>query len=127
MVPILPVDKDAGEHYCGGRRGVIHDRHPLAGVPDHWNIMPNGDRTCSFCGSMHLADFEKFCRSVIDGTAPEGSRVEGTTKSYKVYVCRPDVRNAHDGAIKFYADHQPVLDADAHVSLVHEAIRKSVR
>lgn len=45
-----------------------------------------------------------ICRKTI---VDERYGVEGTTKSYKVYVRQPGVRNAGEGAIKFYMYHAP--------------------
>lgn len=70
---------------------------------DFWSREVNGDRTCSFCGGMHPDDFVKIMEKIRDGV--EGYRIDQSDKSYKVYVHQPDVKNADDGAIKFYKYH----------------------
>lgn len=69
---------------------------------DEWRIEPNGDRTCSFCGSLHPADFEKVLEQAI---ADETTRIEQSDKSYKVYIHREGITNASEGAIKYYKQH----------------------
>jgi hypothetical protein len=73
-------------------------------LPDTWNKGPDGNRTCSCCGSIHPDDLMAICRKTL--TDPRYG-VEGTTKGYKVYVRQPDVCNAGQGAIKFYMWHAP--------------------
>jgi hypothetical protein len=69
----------------------------------HWRTEANGDRTCSYCGSLHPDDFLDIMQRYAAGE--EGYRFELTTKSYKVYANRAGVRNANDGGIKFYGAH----------------------
>lgn len=75
---------------------------------DYWRKV-GPDRTCSFCGSMHPQDFMAFLQRVID----EGDdvRLERSDKRYKIYLHRPGISNAFDGAIKFYTQHLTQLDA----------------
>lgn len=77
--------------------------------------MPNGDRCCSWCGSLHPEDLIDIIYGYIEGT--EGYHLSFTDKSYKLYVNRPGVRNASEGGIKFYVDHE-----DGH----HEEIRAAI-
>jgi uncharacterized Zn-finger protein len=74
------------------------------GHPATWDLGPDNNRTCSYCGSIHPDDLMKICRKTL---ADDRYAVEGTTKSYKVYVRQPGVRNASEGAIKFYMNHVP--------------------
>lgn len=69
---------------------------------DTWRVLPNGDRTCSFCGSMHPEDLLAFMEKMSE---LPGARLEMSDKSYKMYIHRPEVSNAGDGAIKFYMWH----------------------
>lgn len=87
---------EAGRHSCGSRGSVDLT------LPDRWHIGSDGNRTCSYCGSMHPEDLMEICRKTMIN-ADYG--VESTTKSYKVYVRQPGVRNAAEGAIKFYMWH----------------------
>lgn len=69
----------------------------------HWRVEKNGDRTCSYCGSLHPDDFLQIMEAYAAG---EPSYHFGLTdKSYKVYAKRPDVMNASEGGIKFYGHH----------------------
>jgi len=44
----------------------------------------------------------KFCQNVPKN---EGYMVEPSTKAYKIYIRRPHIKNAGQGAIKFYTQH----------------------
>lgn len=95
----------AGQQRCG-RRGESHFGLNDGGkeLPDIWHIGPDGYRTCSYCGSLHYDDFMALCRRAID---QEGYRIEPSDKQYKIYVVQPGVRNASEGAIKYYTAHSP--------------------
>jgi len=80
--------------------------------PDHWNkFKSNGDRVCSYCGSLHWEDMLRLVHESAE--APEDAdysstvEIEPSDKSYKVYVHQPGVRNAHEGGTKFYMQHVP--------------------
>jgi len=87
------------EHLCPRRaEGVLP---AFVNSTDAWE-MRGGDRVCSFCGSLHPEDFMKFCQDVPSN---DGYMVEPSTKSYKIYIRRPHIKNAGQGAIKFYTQH----------------------
>jgi len=65
---------------------------------DTWDKVGD-DRVCSFCGSIHPDDLLNLVKEKGLGV------IEGSTKSYKWYLRRPEVRNAGFGAIKFYKWH----------------------
>lgn len=69
---------------------------------DRWRHEPNGDRTCSFCGSIHPDDLLAILKSI---PATPDVYVYWSDKAYKLYIHRPEVTNAKDGAIKFYTWH----------------------
>lgn len=71
---------------------------------DSWRSEPNGDRTCSFCGSLHPDDAIKHLKRYVETGGKEG-RFSTTSKTYKVYVNGPNVKNAAEGGIKFYVWH----------------------
>jgi hypothetical protein len=72
---------------------------------DRWSLHYNGDRTCSFCGSWDPAQFIAFCDVIATaGTTAPGS-VDYIRQKGKLYVHRPGIRNAGEGAIKFYCAH----------------------
>ncbi len=112
----------AGRHRCGDR-----GRNPLASkmfrgdqdLPDTWDFGPDGNRTCSFCGSIHPDDLMKICQLTL---ADERYGIEVTTKSYKYYVRQPGVRNASEGAIKFYMTHAPEAPTPEQQELFSKAV-----
>ena len=68
-------------------------------LPDYWSPRQNGDLTCSFCGSLHPDH-------VISILETQGLSVISTTdKSYKWYINRKGIRNAMEGGIKYYRQH----------------------
>lgn len=86
---------------------------------DRW-VQRGPDRVCSFCGSMHPDDFEKVLdRALVD----DAVRIDQSTKDYKVYIHRPEIGNAGDGAIKFYKQHIP--DDPEHVTRVAPKFAKA--
>jgi hypothetical protein len=103
---------------CGRRMGEPGPWETQEGL-DRWRIKANGDRTCSFCGSLHPEDFAAIAEAYAKGEP--GVHFDTTTKSYKRYASRAGVQNASHGGIKFYAAHVPasgelrdrVLAADA--------------
>ena len=84
----------------------------LSPGPDHWQkFKSNGNRVCSFCGSLHWDDMLALVHEAATA-APDASYrsvvcIEPSDKKYKVYVHQPGVRNAHEGGIKFYMQHVP--------------------
>lgn len=93
----------AGRQRCGRRDDAFSFNRQDGPAPDTWDRGPDGNRTCSYCGSIHPDDLMAICRKVVD--AEPGYAVDGTDKGYKVYVRQPGVRNASEGAIKFYMQH----------------------
>jgi hypothetical protein len=80
--------------------------------PDHWERhKSNGDRVCSYCGSLHPDDLFRLVKASAE--APEDAEyrtvveIEPSDKAYKIYVDQPGVRNAGEGGIKFYTSHLP--------------------
>ena len=67
---------------------------------DHWKVYPNGDRCCSYCGSLHPED-------VIKKIKEHGFGVIGqTTKNYKFYVgTNASVRTNDSHGQKYYRQH----------------------
>jgi hypothetical protein len=116
-----------GRQRCG-RRGDIDQlvtSKAFGGdspLPDTWDVGPDGNRTCSYCGSLHPGDLMSICRKAL---TDERYAVEGTTKSYKVYVKQPGVRNASEGAIKFYLHHAPSVPTQEERELFSSALRLS--
>jgi len=91
---------------CGSR---VEQGRVVAGVlSDHWRKMPNGDRTCSYCGSLHEDDLFEILQAYADGK--EGYSFDPTTKPYKKYASRPGVSNASEGGIKFYGWHADLTE-----------------
>ena len=104
--PTTPAtDADSEHHKCGRREEMPYIPK---GIPefDTWRKLPNGDRTCSFCGSLHHDDFLRLARDAADPTKPVWVE-KATGKNYKYYVHQKDVENAMVGGIKFYTQHTP--------------------
>lgn len=80
--------------------------------PDHWQKFKAIDnRVCSYCGSLHPDDMFRLVK-VSAEASPDAEyhsvvEIEPSAKDYKTYVHQPGVRNAHEGAIKFYMQHLP--------------------
>lgn len=87
---------------CGRRSGGLGERL-MEGFRDHWSREPNGDRTCSYCGSLHEEDLFDILEHYVAGDP--GYHFSTTDKRYKVYAHRPGVQNAMQGGIKFYMPH----------------------
>lgn len=101
-------------------RCASRDQTPVRpGMPesDHWRVMPDGTRTCSFCGSLHEDDFIDILQHYVAGD--EGYSFSTTSKGYKWYAQRPNVRNASEGGIKFYNWHVDRSDEGALLERSH--------
>jgi len=86
--------------------------HGQAVGEDHWEkFKTNGNRVCSFCGSLHPEDLFELVRQCaeapLDALYNSVPEIEPSDKGYKIYVHQPGVRNAHEGGIKFYTQHLP--------------------
>jgi len=111
---------------CGRRDGSMV-AHKFPG-PDYWDkFKSNGDRVCSYCGSLHPDDFWALVQQAAEAAEDDRSAVEisSTDKPYKVYVERRNVRNAHEGGIKFYTPHLVGEPTDEQQALYREALRRS--
>lgn len=92
---------------------------------DYWERLPNGDHVCSACGCWHPVEFMAYVHA--------GGQLENTDKYYKVYVRRPGVSNAAQGAIKFYTPHldypsgRPLADITADIRAMNEALNSQRR
>lgn len=99
------VDKsevDKLERQTCGRRMMDFGGWERTENIDHWRVMKNGDKTCSFCGSLHPDD-------VIKKIKQHGFGVVGfSDKGYKWYVgCNSTIRlpDYQDGGFKYYRQH----------------------
>jgi len=94
----------AGRHRCGGR---WFGQSPKFGgdkaLPDTWDLMADGTRTCSYCGSLHEEDLFDILQHYVAGDP--GYSFSTTDKGYKLYAHRPGAVNASLGGIKFYKCH----------------------
>jgi hypothetical protein len=113
LVDALPEPMTCGRRMRGW--GPWEHREGL----DHWDKFkaPHGNRVCSFCGSLHPDDLWVLAKAATEadenaayGSVPE---IEMTDKGYKFYITQPGVRNAHEGAIKFYTAHFPAKPAES--------------
>lgn len=77
---------------------------------DTWQIAPNGDRTCSFCGSLHPEDYVAIVKDYVADVP--GVQFDTSNKGYKRYARRAGISNAGQGGIKFYGAHIPTDEAE---------------
>ena len=90
-------------HLCESRKSTPVS--PMWPAEDTWRVLPNGDRTCSFCGSLHPDDWMRLSKEALDPASE--TEIEKSDKGYKFYVHQKGVRNALEGGIKFYSWHIP--------------------
>jgi hypothetical protein len=115
----------AGNHRCGRRDESLRPdlfSGSRGNGPDTWDLGPDGYRTCSYCGSIHPDDLMDVCRKTL---ADPRYSVTGTDKGYKFYLRQPGVRNASEGAIKFYTHHVPESPSKEDQALFAAALRVS--
>ena len=75
-------------------------------VPDgHQVHHRNGDKTCDYCGSWHPEQFMAFVVEVIKTEGECGTINWSGCAGGKVYISRPGINNAHEGAIKMKLEH----------------------
>lgn len=124
LVETLPEPMTCGRRYdtYPGGMPVHHDR---AEHLDHWQrFKSNGNRVCSYCGSLHPDDMFALVKASAD--APDDAdyrsvvEIERSDKGYKIYVQQPGVRNAMEGGIKFYIQHLPRSDDGTRVLVTDE-------
>lgn len=84
-----------------------------------WLYGADGNRVCDCCGSIHPDDLLKIARKSL---RDERYAITGTDKGYKFYVKQPGVRNAGEGAIKFYTMHMPKWRTKYEGELFREAV-----
>lgn len=107
---------------CPSRMTQVGSWERKEGI-DSWTVRPNGDRTCSFCGSLHEDDFVAIIEAY--GNGEPGYRFDPSTKGYKRYANRPGVSNATEGGIKFYGwhiDKTPGPDLDRRSAIFDRAM-----
>ena len=105
--------------FCLGRQYVSNSD---GNKPDHWKIMPNGDRVCSHCNSVHEDDFMRLCnKSIIDGDV----RICPTDLEHKVHIYQEGVEDIDQGGVQFFMWHvqQPINPAN--IFVFEEAMRIS--
>lgn len=90
---------------------------------DYWYKVGK-DLICSFCGSMHPNQFLQHCKNVIDDNAQHISVNLNDWKT-KVYIERPEVRNASEGAIKFKLVHLPEENKKEYIDVINKALKIS--
>lgn len=122
------VDALPGTMTCGRRFDTYVGGFPVhrdqGQGQDHWNkFRSNGDRVCSYCGSLHPDDFLRLVKEAAEAPDEAAYRsvvtIEPSDKGYKIYVNQPGVRNAFDGGIKFYTQHLP-RDEQGRVAITKE-------
>jgi len=113
----------AGRQRCSQRDQMGAFNRNDSKAPDTWDRGPDGFRTCSYCGSIHFDDLMEICDRTLQGI--EGYGVEATDKDYKLYVKQPGVRNAGEGAIKYYKNHSPKHISEPEHEMFRNALKKT--
>ncbi len=98
MVEPLKAEDPRLAPFTCGRRG----ENPLANQtfpgPDTWRVSESGWHTCSYCGSVHPAEYLEL--------AEAGTKMSGTDKSYKAYIDLPDP-NPEALTVRVSQNHEP--------------------
>ncbi len=110
---VMRPNNDQPSFICPDR--IAQGRAVWGGPQDGWRVHPNGDKTCTWCGSMSPEGFAAILCEAAD--VSKQTRIEMSLKSYKVYIHRPAVPNAAGGAIKFYTWHLPPDGTDERRSI----------
>lgn len=116
---------------CGRRMGAHGPWNHTPGL-DRWQkFKSNGNRVCSFCGSLHFDDFFEIVKAVANlpeaALYSKGARIEPSDKAYKIYVHQPGVRNAMEGGIKFYTHHLPTEALTAEQQAIYKKAVRATR
>lgn len=85
------------EKFTCGRRQDLFAYQGQVKNEDTWDLI-NGDRICSYCGSMHPDE-------VLAIAMETPGAIERSDKGYKWYINRPNRPNASFGGIKYYRQH----------------------
>jgi hypothetical protein len=100
-----------GKFTCGRRLEAFNPAFRKDAGLDQWERRGD-DLCCSYCGSMHPEEVRAIAKSIVAGSAPEGTKIDWSDKSYKLYVTRQKIANATMGGIKFYMQHAPIDSKD---------------
>jgi len=108
---------------CGGRPYASSTK-PLPNY-DIWTTRPNGDRTCSLCGSLHPDDFKRILTEAAD--IRSFTWIDASRDGLMWPVHRPDILNGAMGGLRFFNWHSPSIEwCDEINQLLPEATRVSV-
>jgi len=77
--------------------------HTYNRVPSEWREVGQ-DKCCDYCGSWHPQEFLEYLKEFTENPNDK-VRIELNTRRDKIYIHRPDVFNAGEGAIKVYTSH----------------------
>lgn len=119
---IIVAQRRRGKFICPEHEQQRSPLRDLAPNGDAWLKHTNGDRVCSYCGSLHPDDFVEIIRLKAEG---KGGHLGRSDKGYKWYANRAGVSNAGDGGIKFYTWHSPGGDFAERVNAQLDAIHRN--
>ena len=85
------------------------------------------DTVCSHCGSWHPLEFLNFLKTVVESDDVK-IRIEINSRGNKIYIQRPHIKNASEGAIKIYIAHlkRYCEDMEYDVSEIDKQIHQAV-
>lgn len=92
-------------------------------LPELWSKVGD-DRCCNYCGSIHPDDFLALLDKFTDSDLPYWYLSLNDRKD-KIYLHRPEVKNADDGAIKFKVAHLADYDKDDVKPQINAALKAS--
>jgi hypothetical protein len=99
-----PEKKELKERFFCPKREENPTSYSSFPNKDKWRVEKNGDLCCSYCGALHPEQFLKFCKVVVDDSDIK-KRIEYISNKGKIYIERPTINNAQQGAIKTYNCH----------------------
>lgn len=110
-------------HTCPGRRQE-GPWDASAACVDRWEWRGD-DRVCSFCGSLHPNDFESLLWRVL---YDEQVLIFPADHANKIYLQRPEVSDASQGALKYKKWHNLSAEWVARINpRFHEALEISLQ
>lgn len=122
-VPALStlVDELPETMTCPRRSETFTSGRDAVGLDKWQKFKSNGNRVCSYCGSLHPDDMFALVKKSAEASEDDEQAVEiePSDKGYKIYVHQPGVRNASEGGIKFYTQHLP-RNADGSIAVTEQ-------
>ena len=101
-------------------RCPLDDGRMFNQLPALWRKVGD-DRCCNYCGSIHPDDFLAMLDKFIDPQLPYWY-LEMNDRRDKIYLHRPEIKNAMDGAIKIKTAHLDGYDQEGVEQRINDAL-----